>query len=92
MASLQRIQNNTSDSEGQGDRASPKTFIFLSALVWQNFTGGTNSTEPLPKMYLHTFSRRAFVPPIVGFPAALKARSGDGEIEYDWSKGCVYDT
>lgn len=91
MASLQKIQNNGNDSEEQGDRASPETFISLAKLVWQkmNFFGGTNSTEPLPTMHLHTFSPRAFSSPITDFPVTLKIRSGDGQIEYDWWKRCV---
>lgn len=81
-ASLQRIQNS-SDSNEQGGRVPPETFIFLAMLVWQkmNFIGGTNSTEPLPKMWLHIFSLGALSPPIRDFPVALKARSGDGQIE-----------
>lgn len=86
VAPLQRVQSNSNDSEEQGDRASPEAFIFLAKLVWQkiNVIGGTNSTDPLFKVWLHIFSLRIFSPPLGDFPVALKAGSGDGQIEYDW--------
>lgn len=81
------LSKEYNDSEEQGSKATPKTFIFL--VMKMNFIGETNSTEPLPKLQLYTFPLKAFSPPIMDLPVAPKPRSGDGQTEYDWWKQCV---